>query len=278
MRKLALAAVFCLVLVFPTLSGCGAPAPVAAPPASDSPPGIAAQPQAQIGRGALDQAAALFGPAAAAAAAPEGERVLSAALVELLPAEPRTPRAGGSAAALLADPMSALNVAKNLALCHVLFAAFDQPTAAPTPAPTRPIYWLARNTTAAETAGVDRCPGRLAMYDYERAAHMHRLLGLASAGPFLVLERADPVGGERVAAVLDLTRARAEQIGAMVGYFRTALLGAEDAWAPARYRRERADATLTALFSGGQAARLVRASRDPGCAAERYLDRCETSE
>jgi hypothetical protein len=190
-------------------------------------------------------------------------------LVELLPNEPRTPRKGGSAAALLADPMSALNVAKNLALCRALFAAFDQPTiGAADPAPARPIYWLAR-AAVAEAADADRCPGRLAAYDYTRAAHLHRLLGLVSAGPFLVIERADPAGAGRVAAVLDLARARPDHIDALIGYFRAALLEAEDSWAPALYQRPQAEPALRRRVLSGLAA--IQAAPRPTCstAAER---------
>lgn len=281
MRKHALAAVICLFLTAPALGGCGAPpnADVAAQE-SETPPGVIVSAPARAARDTLDQAAALFGPAVAQAAPREGERVLSTALVELLPDEPRTPRQGGSAAALLADPMSAVNVAKNLAVCRALFAAFDQTTSETSPpdgpvASARPIYWLARGA-ARDGEAADRCLARLSAYDYERGAQLRALLGLVSPGPFLVLERADPDQFGRVAVVLDLARVRPDQIAAQIDHFRSEVLQAENSWAPSLYRRAPTPPPPGETLTGAASARLMRASRDPGCVVERFLDRCGT--
>jgi hypothetical protein len=217
------------------------------------------------------------------------DRVLTPVLVELLPTEPRTPRQNGSAAVLLADPASTVGANKNLILCQNLFRSFDQATTREVQVGVRPgaegelellrpIYWLTRAATPGQP-GADRCPQRLDQFDYPRAGHIARKLGLGGAGPYLVIERHDLFETERVAAVIDLSRTAPDQIANAVHYFRDGFMQAGDVWNPQRFNQARARNDLIAFLGQDNGnfnflPRLVRATRQVGCPLTNLLDIC----
>ena len=227
-------------------------------------------------------------------------RVVTPVLVEVLPTEARAPRQGGSAVVLLANPgaalneeknlalCQALNEEKNLALCQALFRALDQATTREVAVGSRrttegetqllrPLYWLTRSVMQ-ERAGADRCPTRLDSYDYQRADTIRRKLALSGSGPYLVVERHDNFTNERTAAVIDLSRARASEIPAIVAYFRTGFMQAGDVWDAQRFQREQTSPNLIAgvnnALARGIVPRLIRTTRQVGCAFTDLLDGC----
>lgn len=215
-------------------------------------------------------------------------RVVTPVLVEVLPTEARAPRQGGSAVVLLANPGAALNEEKNLALCQALFRALDQATTREVAVGSRrttegetqllrPLYWLTRSVMQ-ERAGADRCPTRLDSYDYQRADTIRRKLALSGSGPYLVVERHDNFTNERTAAVIDLSRARASEIPAIVAYFRTGFMQAGDVWDAQRFQREQTSPNLIAgvnnALARGIVPRLIRTTRQVGCAFTDLLDGC----
>jgi len=217
-------------------------------------------------------------------------RVLTPVLVELLPTEARQPRQGGSAVVLLA-PRSERRIdeRRNMALCRELFIAFDRATtdevgigvrrnAEGETELLRPLYWPTREV-AGPTLGADRCTQRLAVYDYPRADSIRRKLSISGVGPFLVVERQDMNASERVAAVIDLSRAQPDAIGGVVRYFRDSFMQSGDVWDRNRFQASRTQEEMTQA-AGGQAAsilpRLVRTTRQVGCAFTNLLDACES--
>ena len=218
-------------------------------------------------------------------------RVITPVLVELLPSEARAPRQGGSAVALLAAPGTRAPDEKNLALCRALFLAFDRATTEEVDVGSRrttegetqllrPLYWITRQELPV-SAAADRCPQRLETYDFPRAASIKRKLGLVGEGPFLVVERADQSEGERVAAVVDLSRARPADIPDISRYFRDGLMQSRDVWDARRYRPEPARqgmfSALGRTIQTSVVPRLVRTTVQVGCAFTDLLDQCRTS-
>lgn len=194
-------------------------------------------------------------------------------VIELLPQEPRAPHENGSAVILLADPAAGMSGDKNLALCHAAFAA--EATRVET---ARPLYWLARHTTAA-LPSEDPCPMRLEAYDYGRALRIKRKLGLAADGPFLIAERADRSAEERIAAVIDLSHVRAADSAAALTFFRQTFAQGPETWDARTFARGVMTERL-ARFAGEDAAplaltpRLVQSRRNIGCPLNDLLDQC----
>ncbi len=219
-------------------------------------------------------------------------RVLTPVLVELLPTEARQPRQGGSAVVLLAARSDrSIDERRNMALCRELFISFDRATtdevgvgirrnAEGETELLRPLYWPTRELTG-PTTGADRCAQRLATYDYPRAESIRRKLAITGAGPFLVVERQDMNSSERVAAVIDLSRAQPSSIGGVVRYFRDGFMQSGDVWDRNRFQVSRAREEMT-VATGGEVAssilpRLVRTTRQVGCAFTNLLDACESA-
>ena len=218
-------------------------------------------------------------------------RVLTPVLVELLPTEARQPRQGGSAVVLLAARSDrSIDERRNMALCRELFISFDRATtdevgvgirrnAEGETELLRPLYWPTRELTG-PTTGADRCAQRLATYDYPRAESIRRKLAITGTGPFLVVERQDMNSSERVAAVIDLSRAQPNSIGGVVRYFRDGFMQSGDVWDRNRFQVSRAREEMT-VATGGEVAssilpRLVRTTRQVGCAFTNLLDACES--
>ena len=219
-------------------------------------------------------------------------RVLTPVLVELLPTEARQPRQGGSAVVLLAPRSDrGIDERRNMALCRELFISFDRATtdevgvgvrrnAEGETELLRPLYWPTRELTG-PTTGADRCAQRLATFDYSRAESIRRKLALTGAGPFLVVERQDMNASERVAAVIDLSRAQPNSIGTVVRYFRDGFMQSGDVWDRNRFQVSRARDEMSAA-TGAEVAvsilpRLVRTTRQVGCAFTNLLDACESA-
>lgn len=217
-------------------------------------------------------------------------RVLTPVLVELLPSEARQPRQGGSAVVLLAPRSDRrIDERRNMALCRELFIRFDRATTGEVGIGVRrnaegetellrPLYWPTREI-AGPTPGADRCMERLALYDYPRADSIRRKLSISGVGPFLVVERQDMNSSERVAAVIDLSRAQPDTIGGIVRYFRDSFMQSGDVWDRNRFQASRTQEEMTQA-AGGQALsilpRLVRTTRQVGCAFTNLLDACES--
>jgi hypothetical protein len=258
------------------------------PPAS--PPSQPVQPQPNdqfgglengFGRGAEDNVASQIAR----------DRVLTPALAELLPTEERTPRNGGSAVILLADPGRNSTTVRNLILCRALFRTFDQATSAEVRRGARiggegevqllrPIYWLTRNAVSAQP-GADRCPARLQSYDYPRRDRIARKLNLRGAGPYLAIEQYSPSQTERVAAIIDLSHTPNGQIGNAVTYFRDGFMQAGDVWRPDRYAPARARGLIAEYFGahgGGSASgflpQLLHVAGAVACPLTNLLDVC----
>lgn len=217
--------------------------------------------------------------AAADAATPNVGLLVTPALAEILPNERRSPRNGGSAVLVLADPASPVGAAKNLALCRAVFETADAANAGPAPDAARPIYWLALVAADFSDASAERCVSRLAAYDYPRAERVQRKLGLSGAGPFLIAERHDLLEASRIAAVIDLARTPPEQVGAAVRYFRDRLLPADTLWAPESFAAETTRPAIAAFLAEGQTdlpftPRLVRSTRRSACALSDLTDSC----
>ncbi len=224
------------------------------------------------------------------------ERTLSPVLVELLPDQERAPRQGGSAAPLLANPLTSVGANKNTLLCEALFQLFDQASFAEAQRGVRrdiegglellrPIYWLTRaplGAAAGAQPGPEACAQRIGTFDYPRAGRVQRKLGLMGAGPYLVVERHDPLENERVAAVIDLSLTPPSQIGAAVAYFRDGFMQAGDVWAPQRFVAQRARSDVIAFMEQSEAPRfafvpqLLRATRAAGCPLTNLRDICTT--
>jgi hypothetical protein len=215
-------------------------------------------------------------------------RVMTPVLVELLSTEERAPRQGGSGVVLLATPGTTAGDAKNAALCRALFLAFDQATTREVDVGSRrtaegevqllrPLYWPTRSVMNVEP-GADRCPQRIDTYDFPRAERIRRKLGLMSPGPFLVVERHDLNEGERVAAIIDLSRAPPSEIPGIVRYFREGMMQSRDVWDRSRFTPERAREDMTASLgrdvARGLLPRIISTTRDVGCAFTNLLDAC----
>lgn len=219
-------------------------------------------------------------------------RVLTPVLVELLPTEARQPRQGGSAVVLLAPRSDrAIDERRNMALCRELFISFDRATtdevgvgvrrnAEGETELLRPLYWPTRELTG-PTTGADRCAQRLATYDYSRGESIRRKLALTGTGPFLVVERQDMNSSERVAAVIDLSRAQPNSIGGVVRYFRDGFMQSGDVWDRNRFQVARAREEMSRATGVEVASsilpRLVRTTRQVGCAFTNLFDACESA-
>jgi hypothetical protein len=219
-------------------------------------------------------------------------RVLTPVLVELLPTEARQPRQGGSAVVILAPRSDrSIDERRNMALCRELFISFDRATtdevgvgvrrnAEGETELLRPLYWPTREVTG-PTTGADRCAQRLATYDHSRGESIRRKLALSGAGPFLVVERQDMNASERVAAVIDLSRAQPSSIGGVVRYFRDGFMQSGDVWDRNRFQVSRAREEMSGAIGLEVAAsvlpRLVRTTRQVGCAFTNLLDACESA-
>jgi len=219
-------------------------------------------------------------------------RVITPVLVELLATEARLPRQGGSAVVLLAHTGHPADGIRNMALCQELFLTFDRASAGEVGVGVRsgpegetqllrPLYWLTREGTGART-GADRCAQRLETFDFPRADSIRRKFGLSAAGPYLLVERQDMNSAERVAAVVDLSRARAQDVPQIVGYFRDSFMQSTDVWDRNRFQTSRAredmGRTLGPNFAVSLLPRLVRTTRQVGCAFTNLLDRCDTTQ
>ena len=281
-----------LLLLAMMLSACG-PSPhteAPAPPHLLTPaPAEGAEEELERARtrdallAAAGEARASVDAAAQAANAPAAGLVVSSALTEVLPSQPRTPRHGGSAVLLLADPASPVGAVKNLALCQALFESIDTPGAAPAGEAKRPIYWLTRSPADFSDANTARCVARLLAYDYPRAERLTRKLGLSGAGPFLAAERHDLFDHSRIAAVIDLAHTPPAQIPAAMRYFRDQLLPADTLWAPESFAAETTRASISAFLDDPQsdlpfAPRLVRAARSGDCPPTDLTDTCATAQ
>jgi hypothetical protein len=219
------------------------------------------------------------------------DRVMTPVLVELLGTEARQPRQGGSAVVLLAWSGAAIDGRRNLALCRELFLRFDQATTGEVGVGVRrgaegetqllrPLYWPTRQGLG-PTTGADRCAQRLEQYDFPRAERIRRKFGLSGAGPYLVVERADMSSTERVAAVIDLSRARPEQISGIVSYFRDSFMQSATVWDRNRFNASRTRDEMRQSLGADVAAsilpRLVVTTRNVGCALTSLIDVCDAS-
>jgi hypothetical protein len=166
------------------------------------------------------------------------ERVVSAVLVEIPPAEPRYARHGGMGVVLLSEAPA--DKARNLALCRALFKSFDTATNAEvrtgqretedTIEELRPLYWPLKDLSKAAT-GEDKCAHRVARYDFTRAWKIRSKLGLTKAGPLLLVSRAD----ETRAGLVDLTGASDQDVADLVRYFRDGFSQQANIWSPERH-------------------------------------------
>jgi len=219
------------------------------------------------------------------------DRVMTPVLVELLGDEARQPRQGGSAVVLLAWTGTPMDGRRNAALCRELFLSFDQATTDEVAVGVRrgqedetqllrPLYWPTRAAQGPQ-AGADRCPQRLEAYDFPRAERIRRKFGLSGAGPYLVVERADMSSTERVAAVIDLSRSRPDQVAGVVRYFRDSFMQSGDVWDRGRFDSARSRRDMGQALGVEVAAsilpRLVRTTRQMGCAFTSLIDACESA-
>jgi hypothetical protein len=218
-------------------------------------------------------------------------RIMTPVLVELLGDEARQPRQGGSAVVLLAWTGSSIDGRRNLALCRELFLRFDQATTGEVGVGVRrgpegetqllrPLYWPTR-AALGPTTGADRCPQRLEQYDFPRAERIRRKFGLSGTGPYLVVERADMTSTERVAAVIDLSRAPPAQIPGIVAYFRDGFMQSGDVWDRNRFNAERTREDMRRSLGAEVAStllpRLIVTTRNVGCALTSLIDACDAS-
>ncbi len=219
---------------------------------------------------------------------PSMERVTTPVIVELAPDQARAARQGGSAVVLLAAPTSNAAQRVNSALCASLFRAFDQAEHREIGPGVRvrdgevqllrPVYWLTRAPMDG-LPGAAACPQRLETYDFARSDRIRRKFNLTSVGPYLLVERVEPHERERVAAIVDLSRARPQDVDRLVRYFRDGLLQRGDVWSPDQYAPARVRGDLVA-FGGGPLSddalpRLIRVTQQIGCPLANLLDICD---
>ena len=127
--------------------------------------------------------------------------------------------------------------------------------------------------------GASACPQRLQNYDFARGERIKRKFRLTGPGPYLVVERADQSQTERVAAIIDLSTTRPQDVAELVRYFHEGFMQRGDVWSPARYEPQRARGDLLAFFGHdvefGALPRLIRVTQQVGCPLANLFDICE---
>jgi hypothetical protein len=168
---------------------------------------------------------------------------------------------GGVATIILAD--TERQAWRNFMICVLAFDAFSRPTPIDarlsqteerlvTP---RPLYWMYRGDGPGAT-----CDGRLAYYDFRRAARIRDKLGLRSEGPILLVTSAD----ERDFVSIDLSRRDAPAMAEAVRYFRTNIAYAANVW------MEDPKPAFTEHYGSAYDASLLRAITAAPSARTRY--------
>ncbi|MBI1251175.1 MAG: hypothetical protein GC189_06870 [Alphaproteobacteria bacterium] len=215
-----------------------------------------------------------------------GRRVITPVLVEIRPTEARTPRQGGSAVVILGPDTFG---EQNAAVCVELYRRFDEARRSEVLVGARrgengetellrPIYWPLSVRSGPEP---QMCLERIQGYDFARATALKRKFGLTAAGPFLVVERFEPSRGETLAAVIDMTRLRADDIAAAVQYFSEGFSQRNDIWDPQIYEPARQRQDIASFFGVDRPAfhaRLLQVTQHVGCPLANLLDVCSPAQ